>query len=73
MKCINLDHWMAQILSVWQSLAAQSVWLQDGFLLLMCLIIGLLLFLFGTVIGLFTQSLWGILTTGRQGSDEEHK
>ncbi|MFQ6332829.1 hypothetical protein [Methylophilus sp. 3sh_L] len=72
MKCINLDQWIAQILSVWQSLGEQSVWLQDGFLLLMCLLIGVLLFLFGTVIGLFVQSLWGIFTAGRH-SDGEHK
>lgn len=72
MKCINLDQWLAQILSVWQLLGEQSVWLQDGFLLMICLLIGVLLFLFGTVIGLFVQSLWGIFTAGHH-NDGEHK
>lgn len=65
MKYINIDHWIAQILAVWQVLGEQSVWLQDGFLLLMCLLIGVLLFFLGTVIGLFVQSLWGIFTAGK--------
>lgn len=71
MMLINLDHWLQQILVVWQSLSDQ-VWQQDAFLLLVCLVACLLLFLSGTVLGLFVQSLWGIFMSGRH-ADEEHK
>lgn len=71
MMLINLDHWLQQVLTVWQSLSGQ-VWQQDAFLLAVCLLACLLLFLTGTVIGLFLQSLWGIFVSSRR-SDEEHK
>lgn len=71
MILINLDHWLQQVLTVWQSLSAH-VWLQDAFLLLVCIIACLLLFFTGTVIGLFIQSLWGIFISSRH-SDEEQK
>jgi len=71
MILINFDHWLQQVLTVWQSLSGQ-VWQQDAFLLAVCLVACLLLFLTGTVIGLFVQSLWGIFVSSRQ-TDEEHK
>lgn len=71
MMLINLDHWLQQVLTVWQSLSAH-VWQQDAFLLAVCLVACLLLFLTGTVIGLFVQSLWGIFVSSRH-ADEEHK
>ena len=71
MILINFDHWLQQVLKVWQSLSGQ-VWQQDAFLLAVCLVACLLLFLTGTVIGLFVQSLWGIFVSSRH-ADEEHK
>lgn len=71
MMLINFDHWLQQVLTVWQSLSGQ-VCQQDAFLLTVCLLACLLLFLTGTVIGLFLQSLWGIFVSSRR-SDEEHK
>lgn len=73
MAHINLDHWIQQILTVWQSLSALGLWQQDAFLLLVCLLSCLLLFITGTVIGLFVQSLWGIFVSSRRTADEEHK
>lgn len=71
MWVINLDHWLQQVLAVWQSLSAQG-WMQDAFLLLVCLVACLLLFLAGTIIGLFLQSLWGIFVSSRH-AEEDHK
>lgn len=68
---INLDHWLQQVLAVWLSLSGQG-WQQDAFLLLVCLVACVLLFLTGTVIGLFIQSLWGIFVSSRH-ADEDHK
>lgn len=68
---INLDHWLQQVLGMWQSLSGQG-WVQDVFLLGVCLIACLLLFITGTVIGLFIQSLWGIFVSSRH-ADEDHK
>lgn len=73
MAYINLDHWIQQVLTVWQSLSALGLWQQDAFLLLVCLLACLLLFITGTVIGLFVQSLWGIFVSSRRTADEEHK
>lgn len=68
---INLDHWLQQVLAIWLSLSDQG-WQQDAFLLLVCLVACVLLFLTGTVIGLFIQSLWGIFVSSRH-ADEDHK
>lgn len=71
MLIINLDHWLQQVLAVWQSLSAQG-WMQDAFLLLVCLVACLLLFLAGTILGLFLQSLWGIFVSSHP-AEEDHK
>lgn len=68
---INLDHWLQQVLAIWLSLSAQG-WQQDAFLLLVCLVACVLLFITGTIIGLFLQSLWGIFVSSRH-ADEDHK
>lgn len=70
MSFIQLDHWLQQILAIWQSLADHA-WQQDAFMLLVCLFTCLLLLMTGTVLGLFVQSIWGIFISSRQ-TGEEH-
>jgi hypothetical protein len=60
-----------QLLSIWQSMAPQGLWVQDGFLLFMSVIAVMMLFFSGTVIGLFLQSLWGIFITHRHTTESE--
>lgn len=60
-----------QLLQTWESMADHGVWQQDAFLLLMCLVAVVMLFLTGTVIGLFLQSLWGIFVTGQHQADAD--
>ncbi|HSH88166.1 MAG TPA: hypothetical protein VK958_13055 [Methylophilus sp.] len=62
---------MQQLLNIWQAMAPQGLWVQDGFLLFMCVIAVLMLFFSGTVIGLFLQSLWGIFITHRHSVESE--
>jgi len=69
---IRLDHWIQQVLGIWQALSNLGPWQQDAFLLLVCLVACLMLFLTGTAIGLFLQSLWGIFISSRTAIDE-HK
>lgn len=68
---INLDQWITQMVAAWQAMAAVGPWQQDGFLLLICLLICGMLFLTGTVIGLFVQSLWTIFMECRQLAEED--
>ncbi|QDC45306.1 hypothetical protein FIU00_03430 [Methylophilus medardicus] len=69
---IRLDHWIQQVLDIWQKLSNFGPWQQDAFLLLVCLVACAMLFLTGTAIGLFLQSLWGIFVSSRTALDE-HK
>lgn len=57
------------VLDTWQSL--DGVWQQDAFLLWMCVIVVVMLFSSGAVIGLFLQSLWGIFTSGHQRTETD--
>lgn len=53
-------------------MATEGIWYQDAFLLFMCVIAVGMLFLTGTVIGLFLQSLWGIFITNHNQTDADH-
>ena len=59
------------LLQTWQALASQGPWLQDGFLLLVCVTAVLILLMTGTVAGLFLQALWGIFTHSQPPSETE--
>lgn len=68
---MNESHLMQQLMQTWQSLASLGGWYQDAFLMLICVIAGVMLFLTGMVLGLFFQSLWGIFFISRQQADNE--
>jgi hypothetical protein len=61
-----------QLLNIWQSMASEGLWQQDAFLLFMSVIAVVMLFLTGTVIGLFLQSLWGIFITYHHPTDSDN-
>jgi hypothetical protein len=62
---------IAQVLQNWQAIGTQGLWHQDAFLLFMCVLAVVILFFTGTVIGLFTQSLWSIFISSHQATDGE--
>jgi uncharacterized membrane protein YqhA len=68
---MDVNLFMQQLLRIWQSLATLGAWYQDAFLALVCVVAVVMLFLTGTVIGLFLQSLWGIFITSHQ-TEAEH-
>lgn len=70
-KQMDENRLIQQLLSIWQSMAPQGVWVQDSFLLFMSVIAVVMLFFSGTVIGLFLQSLWGIFVTHRHTTESE--
>lgn len=70
-KQMDENRLIQQLLSIWQSMAPQGAWVQDGFLLFMSVIAVVMLFFSGTVIGLFVQSLWGIFVTHRHAVESE--
>ncbi len=73
MLLTTVDQWIQLSLTAWQSVAAFGLWQQNAFLLALCLVTCCLLFLTGTVMGLFMQSLWAILASYRHATEEENK
>lgn len=61
-----------QLLDIWQSMAPQGLWIQDGFLLFTSVIAVVILFFSGTVTGLFLQSLWSIFITHRHHTETDN-
>ena len=66
---MDVNHLIQPLLQTWQAMTTQNVWLQDAFLLLACVITVVMLFLTGTVIGLFLQALWGIFSRKQAETD----
>lgn len=50
-----------RIFQLWQSIGNEHPWQQDAFMLIICLTISILIYLSGTVLALFLQSLWSVL------------